>query len=419
MNMSHPRRMAARRDPTSHGTAAPRRIRSRVLAGGLLLAAITAATAATAATQPAALASPSGPASASQSLQSAGGRAPASTKGQISWSVTPASATGPDTRNIFSYVNIKPGSTISDHVAVINRSPQSVAFTVYATDATGTTAAGALTLLPAAKKPVDIGSWVTLPRHVARMSVVIPARTGATLAFTVAVPDNATPGDHTGGMIAAVDFQRRNARNQLVTLDERVAVPMELRVTGPLHPALRVESISAGFNTTVNPFGDGSATVSYTLVNTGNVRLAGSQVVSVTGPFGMVSKVRLTKLPVVLPGDSLRLTARAAALYPAGPLTAHVNVSPANPAGAAPIPEPVAATSGSASLFAVPWALIGLVILLAAAGFGGWQAWRWRRRRLALALVAVAESARAETEKRLQGDSADPAAPAEGKTSKK
>jgi hypothetical protein len=110
---------------------------------------------------------------------------------------------------------------------------------------------------------------------------------------------------------------------------------------------------------------------------------------------------------------------RAAGLYPAGPLSAHVHVSPANPAGAGPIPEPVAATSGSASLFAVPWPLIGLLILLVGGGIGGWQAWRWRRRRLATALVAVAEHARAETEKRLQGDSADTAGPAEEKTSKK
>jgi hypothetical protein len=96
-----------------------------------------------------------------------------------------------------------------------------------------------------------------------------------------------------------------------------------------------------------------------------------------------------------------------------------VHVSPANPAGAGPIPEPVAATSGSASLFAVPWPLIGLLILLVGGGIGGWQAWRWRRRRLASALVAVAEHARVETEKRLHGDSADPAGPAEEKTSKK
>jgi hypothetical protein len=417
MNVSHPRRMAARRDPTSHRTVPPRRIRSRVGAGGLLLAAITAAIGAT---QPAAFASPSAPASASQPGQAAGEQASASsTTGQISWSVTPASATGPDSRVAFTYANVKPGSTISDHVAVTNRSHQIVSFTLYATDATGTTARNGLILLPAAKRPVDIGSWASFPRHGARLSVIIPARTGLVEAFTLAVPQNAAPGDHTGGMIASVAFERKNALGQVVTLDERVADPIELRVAGPLHAALRVESISAGFNSTLNPFGDGSATVSYTIANTGNVRLTGSQVVSVTGPFGIASNVAATSLPVVLNGDSVRLTVRAAGLYPAGPLTAHVHVSPANPAGAGPIPEPVVATSGSASLFAVPWGLIGLVVLLVAVGVGGWQAWRWRRRRLALALVAVAESARAETEKRLQGGSADPAGPAEEKTSKK
>jgi len=417
MNVFHPRRMAARRDPTSHSTVAPRRIRGRVRAGGLLLAAITAAIGAA---QPAAFASPTAPAPASQPGQSAGGLVSASsTTGQISWSVTPASATGPDSRVVFSYANVKPGSTISDHVAVINRSRQIVSFTLYATDATGTTARNGLILLPTATRPVDIGSWASFPGHGARMSVIIPARTGLVEAFTLAVPHNATPGDHTGGMVASVAFERKNTLGQVVTLDERVADPIELRVAGPLHAALRVESISADFSTTLNPFGDGSATVSYTVANTGNVRLTGSQVVSVTGPFGIASNVAPTRLPVVLNGDSIRLTVRAAGLYPAGPLSAHVHVSPANPAGAAPIPEPVAATTGSASLFAVPWGLIGLVILLAAAGVGGWLAWRWRRRRLALALVAVAESARAETEKRLQGDSADPAAPDEEKTSKK
>ena len=417
MNVSHPRRMAARRDPTSHSTAAPRRIRGRVRVGGLLLAAITVATGAT---QPAAFASPSAPASTSQPGQSADGLASASsTTGQISWSVTPASATGPDSRVAFSYANVKPGSTISDHVAVTNRSHQIVSFTLYATDATGTTARNGLILLPGAAKPVDIGSWASFPRHGARLSVIIPARTGLVEAFTLAVPQNAAPGDHTGGMIASVAFQRKNALGQVVTLDERVADPIELRVAGPLHAALRVESISAGFNNTLNPFGDGSATVSYTVANTGNVRLTGSQVVSVTGPFGIASNVPPTRLPVVLNGDSIRLTVRAGGLYPAGPLSAHVHISPANPAGAGPIPEPVAATSGSASLFAVPWPLIALLILLVGGGIGGWQAWRWRRRRLAVALVAVAEHARVETEKRLQGDSADPADPAEEKTTKK
>src|SRR5215468_1256074 len=142
----------------------------RVLGSSLALVAVVAA----AMSGPAALASPSAP------NRSVATRAVAikPKPGTISWSVIPASATAPQaTRNMFSYTKIKPGSTITDHVAVVNRSAQSVAFTIYATDASGTTQNNSLILLPAAKKPVDIGSWVTLAHHVAKLSVVIPAKT--------------------------------------------------------------------------------------------------------------------------------------------------------------------------------------------------------------------------------------------------
>jgi hypothetical protein len=98
--------------------------------------------------------------------------------GQISWSVTPASATAPDARTLFAYGDIKPGASVSDHVAVLNRSSQSVAFSIYATDASGTAATGALTLLPANQKPTDIGSWVTFPGHAGPVSIIIPANKG-------------------------------------------------------------------------------------------------------------------------------------------------------------------------------------------------------------------------------------------------
>ena len=54
-------------------------------------------------------------------------------------------------------------------------------------------------------------------------------------------------------------------------------MPIELRVTGPLRAGLQVESISTGFNDPLNPFGTGSATVSYTVHNTGNVRLTAAR----------------------------------------------------------------------------------------------------------------------------------------------
>src|SRR5215472_17177126 len=296
MTISHPRRVAVGRGPAALGRAALPRMCGMVVACGLLAAAIATAA------EPAALASPSVPGSPSHTSQAAGKFPSKPAAGRLSWSEVPASATAPDSRLKFSYVTIKPGSSISDHVAVINRSSQAVAFTLYGTDAIGTTARNTLILLPAAKKPVDIGSWVKFPGHLAQLSLIIPAHKGVIEAFKVAVPQQATPGDHTGAMIASVAFQRKNALGQVVTIDDRVAVPIELRVTGPLHARLRVESISPGYNNAFSPFTAGSANVSYSVVNTGNVRLSGQQAVSVSGLFGVSAKVRLAALPVVLPG---------------------------------------------------------------------------------------------------------------------
>jgi hypothetical protein len=66
------------------------------------------------------------------------------------------------------------------------------------------------------------------------------------------------------------------------------------------------------------------------------------------------------------------------------------------------------ASSATGSAQSVPWLLIGLGIVLAAAVVvGGWQAWRWRRRRLDPGLTA-----RWETEQRRPRKSASPAKPA-------
>jgi hypothetical protein len=377
----------------------PQRIRGRILAGGLLLGAISTAGVAAG---PAAFASPSS--AVARSVQAGGGQV-------VTWSVSPASATAPDYRSVFSYTSIKPGSTIYDHVAVFNRSKQSVAFLIYATDATGTTQGNVLELLPPNKKPHDIGSWVTLAGGVSQLSIVIPADKGIIEAFKLAVPRHATPGDHTGGMMVAVSFPRKTSKGSVVVENQRIGIPIELRVTGPLRAGLRVESVSTGFHSPLSPFSPGSATVSYSVLNVGNVRLTGSQSVSVTGPFGISSKVRLNNLPTVLPGDSIRFTTKARGLYPLGPMTAHVSLTPSIPPGAPLMALPAGSVTGTASLFAVPWTLILLAILLIGAAYAGWRGRGWQRRRLRARLDAVAEGARRETEKRLLGNKGTAAGP--------
>jgi len=371
----------------------------------LLAATVTVAAAA----GPAAVAAPLSPVLASGQSQHANGGGADKPKppGQVSWSVLPATATGPDhSRNLFSYGTVKPGSTVVDHVEIVNRSKQSAAFSIYATDAVGTTLQDALLLLPADKKPVDIGAWTTFPGGASQLSTVIPGGKAIVEQFTVKVPALATPGDHTGGLIAAVGVPKKTNTGLAIIENYRIAVPMELRVPGALHASVQLQSISTGFSVPLNPFGSGSATISYTVANTGNVRQNGTQKVTVTGPFGQSSTVTPPKLPTILPGDSVRVSVSVPGLYPAGPMSAHVTVTPGWPPRTAPLATATPIANGSASLFATPWSLVGFILLLVAIGVGIWQFLKWRRRTHRAEIASAAARARRDTERRLLGGKA-------------
>jgi hypothetical protein len=382
------------------GTARPRTgFRRRAMAGGLLLA--LAGAAATAGPAEAA------PLSGAAAVQQATGASTAASTPQplkVTWTILPATATGPDkTRQRFQYNVLTPGSTVTDHVEVVNDSAQSAAFSVYGTDGTGTSAKGALLLMPPQKKATDIGSWVHFPGGATQLSTIINGGQAIVIQFTVKVPPQATPGDHTGAVVAQVAIPGKNRAGVAVTTNYRIAVPLELRVSGALRAGLQVQSVSTGFSDPLNPFGTGTATISYSVVNTGNVRQAAAQTVTVTGPFGQKVVVHPPKLATILPGDSIRVTAQAPGLFPAGPMTAHVDVTAGWPTDTIALANAAPAVTANASLFAFPWTLLGLVLLLVAAGVGIWFYLRWRGRLRRAELAAVAARASRETERRLTG----------------
>ena len=376
--------------------------RALIAASGLLAAAAVGV----ATVGPAAMAAP-----LTGAAQSAGSRAAvtASAGGaptnKVTWSVLPATAKGADNRILFNYGIVAPGSTIKDYVEVVNRSAQPAAFSVYATDAIGTSLDNSLLLAKPGAKPVDIGAWTSFPGGAAQLSAVIPGDQGIIEPFTVKVPLQATPGDHTGAMTAQVTIQTHNAKGLAVSGVYRIAVPVEFRVSGALRSGMQVQSVSTGFSDPLNPFGTGSATISYTVVNTGNVKLTGTQAVTVSALFGHVT-VKPPALPTILPGDSIRITAHAAGLFPFGPMTAKVTVTPAWVPNTPPLSQIAAVASDSASLFAMPWSLLGLILLLVAIGAGAWYYRRWRRRLRKAELAAVAARARRDTEQRLIGKKA-------------
>ncbi|MEU8758671.1 DUF916 domain-containing protein [Streptomyces sp. NPDC048659] len=337
-----------------------------------LLAALPAAPAAAA--RPAAPAA-TAPASAPAPPAAPGDGTPAKLTGRTTFGVQPATAKKPDARPHFSY-GATPGAVVEDHLAVFNYGTAPLTLRVYAQDAF-TTADGGFDLYAAARRPTGVGAWVRLRTD----RVTVPARSHTLVPFTLTVPPGATPGDHTGGVVASLSALGTGREGSKVAVDQRVGARIYVRVAGELAPRLAVEDLTTGYHGTPNPFGTGEATVTYTLRNTGNVRLAARQSVEVRDPLGGTADVpKLRDVPELLPGDSLKVTTTATGVLPAFSGTTTVTVDPAPVRGDVRhrILPRVTRTAG---FTAVPWASLALLLLLAA----GTAALAVRRRRRARA----------------------------------
>lgn len=331
-------------------------------------------------------------ASTPPSAASTGSRAPAATK--ITFSTVTANAKGADGRLTFTYDAIHPGTVIHDYFGVVNYSDVPATFDLGAADAY-TTDSGSLSLLSDDQKSTDIGSWVTIPDKI----LVVPAKSQVTEPFTLSVPFNAKPGDHTGGMFAEAKVGAGNNGANGVAVDHRVAVPMFLQVPGKVVAGLAIGSLSTNYHNTANPVGSGSATVSYTVTNTGNVNLSGVQKIAITGPFGIsLASIKGPELPELLPGKSFRVNLSVHGTFPLAWMTTKVAISPSETrANTGSLPPPtVAKVTKSAGFWATPILLLIIIVLLAAGVWGGRIYFRYRRDVRDDAILEAMENARLE-----------------------
>lgn len=286
--------------------------------------------------------------------------------GRVSFGVEPVAARGSAVRPDFSF-GVTAGATLVDKVAVLNYSAKPLSLQLYATDAINTSNGG-FGLLSATAKPVGAGAWITLPKSAA--TVDVPAQTAKTpgtviVPFAVKVPVNATPGDHVGGIVASLRTVGRDPAGQNVVLLQRDGTRLFIRVAGTLAPKLTLTDLHATYHGALNPLGRGSVTVSYQVTNAGNVELALSQGVTVKGSFGSTRHVAVAGVPLLLPGDSIHETTRLAGVWPQFTVKATVTAVPKAAAGDTD-PRLVAVTA-STRLWALPWSLIVLIVVLLAA----------------------------------------------------
>ncbi|WP_328493190.1 DUF916 domain-containing protein [Streptomyces sp. NBC_00414] len=297
-------------------------------------------------------------------------------EGDVTWTVRTAANGYGDDRSSFSY-GVNPGSQVEDAMVVANRSRSELTLALYAADGY-TTEKGQLDLLTREKKSLGIGAWVRATKTSVRIA---PGRT-AEIPFTVAVPRDATPGDYVGGILTSLKQSDDTDDTEGIAVDRRLGIRIKLRVSGALKPTLAVEDLHVDYRGTANHFGQGDATVTYTLHNTGNALLSGAQKVTLTGPFG-TSETRAGKIaaaPELLPGERWKVEVPVHDVTPALRLTAKATVTPAltDAAGSTTSLKPVEATTTG---WAIPWTLVLLIVVLLAGAMGAYVLRRRARTR--------------------------------------
>ncbi|MFD4422472.1 hypothetical protein ACFWN7_13365 [Agromyces sp. NPDC058484] len=310
---------------------------------------------------------------------------------KITWAVSPAGADGPDGR-AWMELELDPGATASEHLAVRNLSDVAAVFDLIAADGYFTKT-GRFNMLPSSEPSVDGGTWIAVQDAVE----VAPGAT-AVVPFTITVPDNATPGDHPAGIAASVSSVSTGPAGSNVGVESRVGFRVITRVTGELDPSLAVPASSVEYVPSWNPFSPGTLRVDYELENDGNVQIGAHQRVRSSGAFGR-PPMPAEELGEFFPGDRRTFTAEVRGVWPIGLVNTEILVQPEridDQSGSDAALEPVRV---DVSTWAIP--VPQLVLVVAAVLLFLW--FRLERRRHRRKLDAMLAAARAEGERAAGG----------------
>ncbi|WP_052174176.1 WxL protein peptidoglycan domain-containing protein [Embleya scabrispora] len=295
--------------------------------------------------------------------------APARAADEFTWGVQPAGG-----RDHF-VLTAAPGQTLVDVVGVSNFGDKPLTLRVYATDAV-LAADGGMTLLTAAERPKDVGAWIGFD---AESYTVAPGKR-ADIPFRLTVPADASPGDHTGAIVASIKAEASGPGQQRFDVDRRVGARIYLRVDGPAVPRLAIEDLRLSYDNPIAMFGGAQAVVRYRVRNTGNVRTTAGVETTISGLGGLrLGGPARATLPELLPGATHEVVQRFDGVFPAGRLTADVEVTG----------KPATVATKSISVWAPPWLLLGAITLLLGALIAyGTAVLRRRRRRADAAATA-------------------------------
>ncbi|MGW2819755.1 WxL protein peptidoglycan domain-containing protein [Streptomyces sp. NPDC001443] len=288
------------------------------------------------------------------SLFLAGTAAPAHAADNGSWSVYPASPAA--AARPYFYVLADPGQTVRDKVVVANKTGSPLTFRLYAADAYNTARDGGFAVRTLKERMRGVGAWA----KPARGRVTVPAHGSVTVPVTLTVPRDAEPGDHPGAIVALDERVGAGSGSLALGVQRAVGARVYLRVSGPALPAISVEDVRISHHQPLVPgLGASTATISYTLRNTGNVTLDPKVELTARGLFGRTLLSRaLTRIPAeLLPGQRVRLSEpwHGAPQLDRGDVTLTASAQGTR-------------ETASASFLALPWLLLAVVFVAGVVG---------------------------------------------------
>jgi hypothetical protein len=306
------------------------------------------------------------------------------------WAAFPVRAEGEQfTPRQYFFFDVAPGATVRDAVTVRNSTRAPLRLAVYGADAFNVEDGGGFALRKIDDEQVDVGAWISINTD----QIVVPAgkfkrvegkRTFVpgelTVPFTMTVPDNASPGDHTGGFVTLEPEPTTTTDQAGVALGVKRAlgVRMYVRVNGPLNPQVIVTDVKyEKLEPATMPFlgARGGARIEYTYLNNGNQRITPLTTITYSGLFGRnLHTIGPVAKPEILPGQSITLVDEVVGMPVLDQVTAKVSIQ-ADARTDETLQDVSAA--GTATGFVVSWVFVGVVVLIIA----GLVFWRWYRSR--------------------------------------
>ncbi|MCS0635743.1 DUF916 domain-containing protein [Streptomyces sp. LP05-1] len=281
------------------------------------------------------------------------------------WSVFPAGTPG---GRAYFRLAAAPGATLRDKVTLRNLRATPVTFLLYAADGYNTPRDGGFAVRDQGERMTGVGRWTRLDHTTVRVA----GHGQVTVPFTLRVPRDAQPGDHPGAVVAVDQRLSRSAREG-VAVRQAVGSRVYLRVSGKRQPGLEVRGARFSYAAPWFPGGERTATVSYELVNSGNVMLSPRVGLRATGLFGRASFTpEPHRLPAeLMPGQRVHVSER----WSGPPFLdwGRVEVTASDSEG-------LLAQSTGVGYRTVSWGVLLLIAVLLAAVAGTWLVRRRSRR---------------------------------------